>query len=109
MSATEWSSGFNDTRLIRPVRCAIPARYSHRNGAASSRRRAGSRNPFGFWDPARRLLEAAPFRWLYLAGIAHRTGLIRRVSLNPELHSVADMLTLSRRLLEQGVPYLQLA
>jgi len=68
-----------------------------------------NRNPFGFWDPARRLLEAAPFRWLHLAGIAHRTGLLRRVSLSPELHSVADMLTLSRRLLEQGVPYLQLA
>ncbi|HEY3219877.1 MAG TPA: hypothetical protein VGJ80_04030 [Gemmatimonadales bacterium] len=68
-----------------------------------------TRNPFGFWDPARRLVEAAPFRWLQLAGIAHRTGLLRRVSLSPELHSVADMLTLSRRLLERGVPYLQLS
>ncbi len=68
-----------------------------------------NRNPFAFWDPARRFLEAAPFRWLHLAGIADRVGLLKRLSLSPELQSVADMLTLSRRLLEQGVPYLHLS
>ena len=68
-----------------------------------------NRNPFDFWDPARRLLEAAPFRWLHLAGIAARVGLLKRLSLSPEFQSVADMLTLSRRLLEQEVPYLQLS
>ena len=68
-----------------------------------------NRGPFTFWDPARRLLEAAPLRWLHLAGIAARTGLLKRLTLCPEFQSVADMLTLSRRLLEQGVPHLQIS
>jgi hypothetical protein len=67
-----------------------------------------SRAPFSFWDPARRLLEAAPWRWFHLAGLAARTGLLKRIALSPEQASVGDMLTLSRRLLEQGVRHLQL-
>jgi hypothetical protein len=68
-----------------------------------------NRRPFGAWEPVRRLFEAAPLRWLRLAGIAARTGLIRRMVLCPELASVADMLTLSRLLLEEGVRHLQLS
>ena len=67
-----------------------------------------NRTPFTFWDPTRRLLEAAPFRWFHLAGIAARTGVLKRLALCPEYQSVADMRTLSRRLLEHGVPHLQL-
>src|SRR6267378_1476534 len=67
-----------------------------------------SRGPFRFWGPARRLLEERPFRWLHLAGIAARTGLVNRIVLSPELASAAEMLTLSRRLLEEGVRHLQL-
>jgi hypothetical protein len=67
-----------------------------------------SRGPFSFWGPARRLLEERPFRWLHLAGIAARTGLVNRIVLSPELASAAEMLTLSRRLLEEGVRHLQL-
>lgn len=68
-----------------------------------------NRGPFSFWDPARRLLEAAPLRWLHLAGLAARAGLLKRLSLCPESQSVDDMLTLSRRLLEQGAPHLQIS
>jgi hypothetical protein len=68
-----------------------------------------SRGPFGFWDHAHRFFEAAPFRWLHFTGVAARTGLVKRIVLCPELASVADMLTLSRRLLEHGVRYLQLS
>jgi len=68
-----------------------------------------SRGPFSFWDPARRLLERAPFRRLRLAGIVDRLGIIKRLSLCPELASVADMLTLSRRLLEHGVRHLHVS
>lgn len=68
-----------------------------------------SRGPFSVWGPARRLLETAPLRWLHLAGIAHRTGLVQRLALVPETASVTDMLTLSRRLLEHGARHLQLA
>ncbi|HEY3280086.1 MAG TPA: hypothetical protein VGJ83_06200 [Gemmatimonadales bacterium] len=67
-----------------------------------------NRGPFGFWDPVRRGLEAAPLRWLHLAGIAARAGLLKRLILSPEIASVSEMLTLSRRLLEQGVRHLHL-
>jgi hypothetical protein len=67
-----------------------------------------SRAPFSFWHPVRRLLEEAPCRWFRLAGIAFRTGLIKRIALSPEQSLPEDMLTLSRRLLEQGVRHLQL-
>jgi hypothetical protein len=68
-----------------------------------------SRGPFRFWDPARRTLEARPWRWLRLAGVASRAGIIRRLALTPENESVTDMLTLARRLLEHGARHLQLS
>ena len=68
-----------------------------------------NRGPFSIWDPARRLLEAAPFRWFHLAGLADHAGLVKRIALCPELASVPDMLTLSRRLLEHGVRHLHLS
>ena len=68
-----------------------------------------SRGPFSFWDPARRLLERPPFRWLRLAGIADRAGIVKRLALCPEFASVEDMLTLSQRLLEHGVRHLHVS
>ena len=68
-----------------------------------------NRGPFSVWEPVRRALEAPPLRWLHVAGLAARAGLLRRLSLSPEHRSVEDMLTLSRRLLEHGVPYLQIS
>jgi hypothetical protein len=68
-----------------------------------------SRGPFGFWGRVRRVLDVAPLRSLHLVGLAARAGLSKRIVLSPELASVAEMLTLSRRLLEQGVRHLQLS
>jgi len=68
-----------------------------------------NRGPFSLWGPTRRVLESAPLRWLHLAGLASRTGVVQRLALCPEDASVAGMLTLSRRLLEHGVRHLQLA
>lgn len=68
-----------------------------------------SRGPFRFWDPVCRMLEGSPQRRLHFPGIASRLGIVRRLSLSPEYVPTADMLTLSRRLLEHGVPYLQLS
>lgn len=68
-----------------------------------------NRGPFKVWDPTRRLLEAAPFRWLHLAGLAEHAHLVKRIVLCPELASAGDMLTLSRRLLEHGVRHLQMS
>lgn len=68
-----------------------------------------SRGPFPFWDPIRRLFEVAPCRWFRVAGLAARAGLVDRITLSPELASAAEMLTLSRRLLEHGVRHLHLS
>src|SRR5207247_1764514 len=62
-----------------------------------------NRGPFSLWDPTRRLLESAPLRWLHLAGLASRTGVVQRLALCPDNTSVAGLLTLSRRLLEPRV------
>src|SRR6185295_1365147 len=67
-----------------------------------------NRGPFRVWDPVRRGLEAAPLRWLHLAGIAARAGILKRLTLSPELSSAPDMLTLAQHLLEQGVRHLHL-
>lgn len=67
-----------------------------------------SRAPFALWHRVRRVLEARPLRPLHLAGLASRLRVIRRISLSPEMHSASDMLTLSRCLIDQGVPHLHL-
>ncbi len=68
-----------------------------------------SRGPFRVFGPLQRCLEARPFRWLRMPGIAVRTGVTRRLSLSPEFQSVADMLTLSARLLEHGARHLHVS
>jgi hypothetical protein len=68
-----------------------------------------TRGPFGLCGPARRLLETWPLRELRLVGLAARAGVCKRVVLSPEVSSVGDMLTASRRLLDHGVRHLQLS
>jgi len=68
-----------------------------------------NRTPFSLWSGVRRVFDAAPLRPLHLVGLAARVGLCKRIVLSPELASVADMLTLSRRLLEHGVRHLQIS
>jgi hypothetical protein len=65
-----------------------------------------SRSPSGVWAGLYRLLSAPALRPLHLRGIASRAGIVKRISLSPETDSVADMLTLSRRLMEAGLRYL---
>jgi hypothetical protein len=67
-----------------------------------------SRAPFGVWGGIQRGLAARPLRPLHLAGLASRLGVIRRIFLSPEIHSVADMVTLTRRLMDQGAQHLHL-
>jgi hypothetical protein len=68
-----------------------------------------SRSPSGVWTGLDRLLSAPALRRLHLRGIASRAGIVKRIALSPETDSVADMLTLSRRLLDAGLPHLQLS
>jgi hypothetical protein len=68
-----------------------------------------NRRPFSLWGRIRGVLDTAPLRPLHLVGLAARLGLCKRIVLSPELASVPDMLTLSRRLLEHGVRHLQLS
>ena len=68
-----------------------------------------SRRPFNLWARMRGVLAMRALRPLHLVGLASRMGLFQRIVLSPELASVAEMLTLSRRLLEQGIRHLQLS
>jgi hypothetical protein len=67
-----------------------------------------TRSRFDARDALRRKLEGFPWRLAHLAGIAWRTGLVRRVILSPETNGVRDMLALSRRLIERGTRHLQM-
>lgn len=67
-----------------------------------------NRGPFTLWGQAGRWLEVPALRRFRLLGLAARTGLCKRIVLSPELASVAEMLTLSRQLLERGVRHLHL-
>ena len=67
-----------------------------------------NRPPSRAWASVYRVLSAPALRPLHLRGIASRAGIVKRIGLSPETDSVADMLTLSRRLLDAGVRYLHL-
>ncbi|PYP98495.1 MAG: hypothetical protein DMD38_00815 [Gemmatimonadetes bacterium] len=68
-----------------------------------------NRGSWSSWTRLQPLLQRPVVRRLRLAGIAARLRLFRRICLSPESSSVADMLTLSRRLTDQGVRYLHIS
>ena len=65
-----------------------------------------TRTPFALWSRADRLLRSRPIRRARMVGIAARIGLMKRIVLSPETSSLADLLLLSRRILQEGVPFL---
>ena len=68
-----------------------------------------NRGSWALWTRLQPLLRHPVVRHLRLAGIAAHLGLLRRICLSPEASSVAAMLTLSRRLIDQGVQYLHMS
>lgn len=69
---------------------------------------AYSRRPWQVWGGLYRLIARPALRPLRLVGAAARLHLVRHIALSPEGHRAGDMLTLSRRLLEEGVRHLHL-
>ena len=67
-----------------------------------------SRSPFSVWGAVHRLLAARALRPLHALGLASRLGVVQRILLSPETSSVADMVTLSRRLIDEGHRHLHL-
>lgn len=67
-----------------------------------------SRAPFSPWHRVHERISSPVARPLRLAGIAHRTGLLRKITMSPETDSVADMVSLARRLTESGCPYVHM-
>ncbi len=65
-----------------------------------------NRPPSRAWTRVYRALSAPALRPLHLRGIASRAGIVRRIGLSPETDSVANMLTLSRRLIDAGLRHL---
>jgi glycosyltransferase involved in cell wall biosynthesis len=60
------------------------------------------------WARLQAILDRPYVRRLQIPGIASRLGLIRHVTLNPEMESVDDMLVVSRQLIAQGVRQLHM-
>jgi hypothetical protein len=67
-----------------------------------------SRTPFDRWSWLRGVFDAPPLRPARLVQVAGRTRLFKRIVLSPEIATVTDMLTLSRRLIEMGTRHLHL-
>ena len=67
-----------------------------------------NRWPFDRWAMVHRRLTSGAVRQLRLAGIAARTGVLRRILLSPEGADAADMLRLARVLVRHGVEHLQI-
>jgi len=68
-----------------------------------------SHGSLGSWGRLQSILARPAARRLRLRGIAARLHLAKRITLNPEIETVDDMLTLSLRVIEQGVAQLHLA
>jgi hypothetical protein len=68
-----------------------------------------SRRPWSVWGPVHSALARPALRPLRLTGIASRLNIVKHIALSPEMETVADMLTLSRRLIEDGVRHLQVS
>jgi hypothetical protein len=67
-----------------------------------------NRSPFAVWGALWRV-SARALAPLRLQGVPSRFGLVRRIMLNPELASVEEMLTLSARLLGEGLRHLHVS
>jgi hypothetical protein len=60
------------------------------------------------WRSVHGVLQARPWRWLRVAGLAARLGVTKLTILTPEVESVRSLLALSRAALRGGVRHLQL-
>jgi len=67
-----------------------------------------TRSPFGWRSRAHRFLSGPRMRRLGLAGIASRTGLVRRVIGSPETDTLDDLLAMARQLVDQETGFLHL-
>jgi hypothetical protein len=68
-----------------------------------------NRSPFALWSRVREVLAMEVLQPFRLAGVAARTGVFKRIFLSPESASAAEMLDVSRRLIDHGVAHLQLS
>jgi len=67
-----------------------------------------NRWPFGLCQKVYPLLQKDWLRFLKLPGIMHRTGLLRKIWLSPEVSPADDMITLSRIMIQNGMHFLNL-
>ena len=65
-----------------------------------------SRWPFGAWHAVHEALRRPWARRMRLAGLAYRLGVVRAITLSPEVSSVRDMVRLSRLIADHGVAHL---
>jgi hypothetical protein len=68
-----------------------------------------NRWPFELWQKVYLLLKNDRLSYFKLAGIMHRTGLLRKIWLSPEVSSANDMIALSRLMIKNNVHFLNLS
>ncbi len=68
-----------------------------------------NRWPFELWQKVYALMQKDWLNSLKLAGIMHRTGLLRKIWLSPEVSSADDMIMLSQVMIQNGVHFLNLS
>lgn len=67
-----------------------------------------TRRPFGAWDKIYNSVEAVSSAYLPFAAVMRKLGVVRRVGLTPETHTVTDLLAVSKAIIATGVRQLHL-
>ncbi len=62
-----------------------------------------NRWPFEFWQKFYAQLQKEWLRSVHAVGIMHRTGLLKKIWLTPEGQSAADMITLTKTIIKNGM------
>lgn len=68
-----------------------------------------NRWPFDFWHKIYVQLERNSLSFLRPIGLMHRTGLLRKIWLSPEINSTDDMILLAKLLIKKGTRFLNLS
>lgn len=67
-----------------------------------------TRRPFGAWDRIYNGVERVSGKYFPLGAVMRKAGVVRRVGLTPETHTVADLLAVSKAIVAAGVRQLHL-
>ncbi len=68
-----------------------------------------TRRPFDSWHSVSTLMDRKLIRTLRVRGLAARTGCFKKLHLTPETETVANMIRLAKRLIEDGTEHVEIS